>query len=59
MGYNKKEFNIKKWKSTYIAQEMSKSEREWYIYWMKDFNRRLHNERMGQNREKKEASNTI
>ena len=49
-----KEYNIEKWKSTYIAQEMSKSEREWYIYWMKDYN-----EQLGQNREKKEKSNTI
>ena len=49
-----KKFNIKKWKSTYIAQEMSKSEREWYIIWMRDYN-----ERLGQSREKKETSNTI
>lgn len=41
-----KEFNIKKWKETLIAQEMSTSEREWYIHWMKDYNRRLHNERI-------------
>ena len=42
---NKKEFNIKKWKSTYIAQEMSKSEREWYVVWMKDYNERIRKSR--------------
>ena len=47
-------FNIKKWNRTYIAQEMSKSEREWYIIWMRDYN-----ERLGQSREKKKTSNTI
>jgi len=40
-----KEFNIKKWKSTYIAQEMSTSEREWYIHWMKDYNERIRKSR--------------
>lgn len=42
---NTKEFNIKKWKSTYIAQEMSKSEREWYVVWMKDYNERIRKSR--------------
>ena len=47
-----KKFNIKKWERTYIAQEMSKSEREWYIIWMKDYN-----EQLGQSRENKKTSN--
>ena len=56
---NGKEYNIKEWMNYITTRMMSDSERNWYLHWMKDFNRRLHNERMGQNREKKEASNTI
>ena len=36
-----KEYNIEKWKETIVAKEMSKSEREWYVVWMKDYNERI------------------
>ena len=39
------EFNIKKWKDTIVAKEMSKSEREWYVVWMKDYNERIRKSR--------------
>ena len=32
-------YNIEKWKETFIAKEMSLEEREWYIHWMKEYNK--------------------
>ena len=32
-------YDIKKWKETFIAREMSSEEREWYIHWMTEYNK--------------------